>query len=86
MKRIIATLDGQIEVELTADEIAARQSAEAIEAALSARRNILSQLQALDAQITNRRLTEAFLTDEGKAWLQNIETQKEALRQQLRGL
>lgn len=54
--------------------------------AVRQRENLLAQLQALDAQITNRRLTEALLTDEGKAWLQNIETQKEALRQQLREL
>jgi len=35
----------------------------------------LQAIASLEAQITQRRLREATLTDEGKAWLQDIEDQ-----------
>ena len=55
--------------EITAQEI---ENAVATYAnAAQAKQNI----DALEAQVTNRRLREAALTDEGKAWLQNIEDQ-----------
>lgn len=43
------------------------------------KRDILS----LEAQITPRRIREAMLTNEGKAWLEDIESQIEVLRGQI---
>lgn len=41
---------------------------------------ILEQIAALELQITPRRVREAMLTPEGKAWLQSKESQIAALR------
>lgn len=43
-------------------------------------REALQQIAALEGQVTQRRIREAALTDEGKAWLQDIEAQIAALR------
>jgi|DEB19_MinimDraft_3_1074340.scaffolds.fasta_scaffold24088_2 hypothetical protein len=40
----------------------------------------LDEIRNLEAQITPRRLREAVLTPEGKAWLEGIEAQISALR------
>jgi len=40
----------------------------------------VNQIQELEATVTPRRMREAALTDEGKAWLQNIDDQIAALR------
>jgi hypothetical protein len=44
---------------------------------------IRQQIVALESKITQRRLREALLTDAGKSWLENIETELAALRAQL---
>jgi len=49
-----------------------------------ARRQALIAIKNLEAQVTQRRLREAALTDEGKAWLQNIEDQIAAERARAR--
>jgi len=41
-----------------------------------------AQIQALEATVTQRRLREAALTDEGKAWLADLDAQIAALRAQ----
>jgi hypothetical protein len=43
----------------------------------------LEALAQLDALFTPRRLTDAVLTTEGKAWLEGIEAQKAELRAQI---
>jgi len=45
--------------------------------------SIVSQILALEATITERRLREAVLTDEGKVWLASVDAQIAALRGQL---
>jgi hypothetical protein len=45
---------------------------------------ILSTITNFERQVTQRRLREAMLTDEGKAWLQNIEDQIAAERARAR--
>lgn len=42
----------------------------------------LSQILALEAAVTQRRLREAALTDEGKTWLADVDAQIAALRAQ----
>ena len=49
----------------------------------SAANKIRSEIVALESQQTPRRLREAALTDEGRAWMQNLEDQIEALRVEL---
>ena len=44
---------------------------------------ILSQIVAVEATITSRRFREAFLSDEGKAWLAAQDLEIESLRAQL---
>lgn len=41
-----------------------------------------AQILALEATVTNRRLREAALTDEGRAWLADLDAQIAALRAQ----
>ncbi len=45
--------------------------------------DVMSQITALEGQITQRRIREAVLTPEGKAWLQSIEDQIKTLRTKL---
>lgn len=49
-------------------------------AAYTASREALQEIAALEGQVTQRRLRDAALTDEGKAWLQGIEDQIAVLR------
>lgn len=42
--------------------------------------SVLSQISALEGQVTQRRLREAVLTPEGATWLTDIENQIAALR------
>ena len=44
------------------------------------------EIASLESQQTPRRLREAALTDEGRAWLQNLEDQIAAKREELAGL
>ena len=44
---------------------------------------ILSEIAALEATVTQRRVREAALTDAGKAWLAGVDSQIAALRTQL---
>lgn len=44
------------------------------------KRDALSQIAALEAQVTQRRLREAVLTPEGSDWLETIESQIATLR------
>ena len=44
---------------------------------------ILENIRLLETQQTDRRIREATLTEEGKFWLQNLNSQIEALRKQL---
>ena len=43
----------------------------------------LDEIRNLEASVTPRRLREAVLTEEGKAWLANIESQIATLRQSI---
>lgn len=47
---------------------------------------IHAEIAALEAQQTGRRMREAALTDEGRAWLQNLDDQIAAKRTELAGL
>ena len=71
-------------VALTAEEEAVLDAKEAVYEADKPRRAALAAIAALEAQVTQRRLREAALTDEGKAWLQNIEDQIAAERAKAR--
>jgi len=64
----------------TADERANIERMAAEEAAKAP----LTAIRTLERQVTQRRLREAALTDEGKAWLQNIEDQIAAERARAR--
>lgn len=50
------------------------------------REKLLGEISALESQPTPRRLREAALSDEGKAWLQNLDNQIAAKRAELAGL
>ena len=52
----------------------------------TAREKLLAQIVELESQQTPRRLREAALTDEGRAWLQNLENQIAAKRAESVGL
>jgi len=52
-------------------------------AVIDPRQEILSQIAALEATVTNRRLREAALSDAGKAWLADADAQIAALRASL---
>jgi hypothetical protein len=72
-----------IDVPCTPEEIAEIEAREAAWAAGQATRDALSQITALEGQVTQRRIREAALTPEGKAWLQSIEDQIKTLRTKL---
>lgn len=44
---------------------------------------ILNQILELESTVTQRRYREALLTDAGKLWLEDVESQIDNLRQQL---
>jgi type II secretory pathway component PulC len=50
------------------------------------RERILFQMSEIERQITARRLREAILTDEGRAWLMNWEMELQELRSELKEL
>lgn len=87
MKKHITNSDGSYSlVDLTAEEIAEVQAREAAWMLEKARKDILAQIQDLEAQQTPRRIREATLTSEGKLWLDNAEAQISTLRTQLANL
>lgn len=47
------------------------------------RSDVIKQIVALEAEQTQRRIREATLTDEGKLWLADLETQIAHLREKL---
>ena len=61
-------IDGK-QVPFTDEEEAARDAEEAAEAAAQPTRAIHGEIRRLESLETPRRLAEAVLTDEGKAWL-----------------
>ena len=72
-----------IDVPCTPEEIVEIEARnEAWEAGRTAR-EALQQIVALESQVTPRRMREATLTDAGKLWLTNIETQIAELRSKL---
>lgn len=85
MKKLIVTSQGQTEVDLTAEEILEVQAREEAWLLEKPRKEILAQIQALEAQQTPRRLREAALGQDG-GWLGNLEMQITNLRQQLNAL
>ena len=54
-----------------------------VEEAISDHDQALIDINALESTVTNRRLREAALTDEGKAWLQNVDDDIAVLRASL---
>ena len=54
-----------------------------VEEAISDHGQALIYINALESTVTNRRLREAALTDEGKAWLQNVDDDIAVLRASL---
>lgn len=56
---------------------------EKAELVVSQRGEALQQIAALEGQVTQRRMREAALTDEGKVWLAAIEDQIKGLRSKL---
>lgn len=72
-----------IDVPCTPEECAEITAREAAWEAGRAKREALKQIAALEAQVTPRRMREATLTDDGKLWLTNIETQIAELRSKL---
>ena len=59
-----------VEVNMTAEEEAARDAEEAIWAAGQVARDALAEITRLESLETPRRLAEAVLTVEGKTWLE----------------
>ena len=57
--------------------------AEIAEYALNTNDVMLAQIEALEVQQTRRRMREAALSEEGRLWLEQLESQIEALRAQL---
>lgn len=70
-------------VDMTADEIAAKQASDDAYVIVAVKNDIKKQILALESTTTQRRLREAILTDGGKKWLTDIDTQIQTLRGQL---
>jgi hypothetical protein len=85
MERIeINVVSGEVTaVPLTEDELASVQAAKAAALAEAPRIAILAQIAAIEATVTQRRLREAALTEDGRAWLADVDAQIAALRAQL---
>ena len=66
-------VDG-VDVPLTAEEEAQRDAEEKAWADEAHKRNALNEIHRLEGTITPRRLRDSVLTDEGKAWLADVET------------
>ena len=69
---------------LTEDEWQAKQPV--IAPVMNPADKIKAEIAALEMQQTDRRIREAALTEEGRAWLQNLEDQIAAKRAELAGL
>lgn len=69
-----------IDMEDRASNLAARQAESEVAAA---RQSILNQIEAIEASVTQRRLREAVLTENGATWLSDRESEIAALRAQL---
>ena len=76
-------LENGVERDATQAEIAQYEAHKAAYLA-DTRQHALDAISVLESQVTQRRLREAALTDEGKAWLQNIEDQIAAERARVR--
>lgn len=66
-----------------AEKLGKQPTAKALKAAsdaADARRETLNKISALESSITSRRIREAMLTDAGKAWLEDVESQIATLR------
>ncbi len=72
-----------IDVPCTTEECAEIAAREAAWEAGRAAREAMQQIAALEGQVTQRRMREAALTDEGKVWLSAIEDQIKGLRSKL---
>lgn len=83
MIKTIATKDGSINVQMTAQEISARQESEDAYMAALPENNILEQITDLKSQITKDRLVDAMCTDDGMKWLKQINDQITALREKI---
>ena len=69
----LKNVDG-VDVPLTAEEEAQRDAEEKAWADEAPKRNALNEIHRLEGTITPRRLRDSVLTDEGKAWLADVET------------
>lgn len=63
-----------IRTQFTAEEEAQRDAEEKAWADEAPKRNALNEIHRLEGTITPRRLRDSVLTDEGKAWLTNVES------------
>ena len=72
-----------IDVPCTTEECAEIAAREAAWEDGRAAREAMQQIAALEGQVTQRRMREAALTDEGKVWLSAIEDQIKGLRSKL---
>lgn len=72
--KLISTAEGEIHVPFTAEEEAEANAREAEWVAGTARREALARITELEATITPRRLRDAVLTDEGRVWLEEVES------------
>ena len=67
--KVVSGPNGQETIELTKEENAERDAEESEWADEANKRNVISAIKKLERQETPRRLAEAVLSDEGKAWL-----------------
>lgn len=75
-------VDG-ITVPLTPEEAAEIAAFRAAAAAEAPRREALARIMALEAVVTPRRMREAMLSSDGKAWLAEVDAQIATLRGRL---
>ena len=85
-RKLVNAATGEVtEVELTAEEIAEHEAALSAHEAKEPHREALTAIQSLESEITPRRIREAVLTAEGKAWLDAQEKAIELQRNKLNG-
>ena len=63
-----------VRVQFTPEEEAQRNAEEKAWADEATKREALAEIHRLEDTVTPRRLRDAVLTDEGKAWLTNVES------------
>lgn len=80
--RTIATIDGGINVEMTAEEIAIREAEEATHLTAQPRLDILAKIANLEAQQTPRRIREHLLNP-ADPFLADLDAQISSLRASL---